>query len=376
MTTQLIPPDLLRKSNSILFIAHLALGDFTYLQNCFQAFTQVYPHVKIHLWVDERRRTRQSSKWEHLRKYSLYDWLAECPSIEKVYNRTFSPALYKMSIREAQQEEYPIVVSLGVLERHKYAILARKISPHGFVVGQKSRVRPYDIPKLLVYRKLDAYIPAYTRATHENCHISDIYAGWFAQMFGIQIAPALRFPFVSIPEEWMCRARAQIAAWGLSENRSGSQKYRKIVFLNSFSKSLERNWPFERLFELIWAIRQKSGWRDAGFIINVVPEELDRASEVFADHVLEHVRLFSAGENFFQLPAILGLCDLIISVETAVMHLANAVHVPVIALMRQTSPEWAPIDAANSHVITVQRREGWVNEITVEQVVAALPESQ
>ena len=45
-----IPSDLLRKSDKILFIAHLALGDFTYLQNFFQRFSQAYPHLKIHLW--------------------------------------------------------------------------------------------------------------------------------------------------------------------------------------------------------------------------------------------------------------------------------------------------------------------------------------
>ncbi|HEX7635087.1 MAG TPA: glycosyltransferase family 9 protein, partial [Noviherbaspirillum sp.] len=84
--------------------------------------------------------------------------------------------------------------------------------------------------------------------------------------------------------------------------------------------------------------------------------------------------LFSAEENFFQLPAILSLCDLIISVETAVMHLANAVHVPVIALMRQKNPEWAPIDTQNSTVITVPKADDWVEAITVEQVMAVLGE--
>jgi ADP-heptose:LPS heptosyltransferase len=49
----------------------------------------------------------------------------------------------------------------------------------------------------------------------------------------------------------------------------------------------------------------------------------------------EKYPVFLSAENFFQLPAMLSWCDLIISVETAVMHLANAVHVPVIALMRQ-----------------------------------------
>jgi hypothetical protein len=35
--TQLIPPPLLAKANKILFVTHLAIGDFTYMQMCFRA---------------------------------------------------------------------------------------------------------------------------------------------------------------------------------------------------------------------------------------------------------------------------------------------------------------------------------------------------
>lgn len=372
MSTPLIPPDLLEKSDKILFVAHLALGDFTYLQNCFQAFAHAFPHIRIHLWVDERRRTRRASEWAHLKKYSLYDWLAECPYIEKVYNQTYSPALFKQSIQEAQLQDYPIVVSLGVLERHKYAILARKISPRGFVVGQKKRVRPYDFPKHLIYRRLDAFIPAYVSAADADQHISDIYADWFTKLFGIDISPASRFPFLHIPEKWIYYAHQQFATWGFSPNDGKNPEVQKVVFLNAFSKSVERSWPLERVIELIQALRMQNAWRATGFIVNVVPEELERARRLFGRQALVDVHLFSAEENFFQLPAILSLCDLIVSVETAVMHLANAVHVPVIALMRQKNPEWAPIDQANSVIITVKDHDDWVDKITVDDVVAVL----
>jgi ADP-heptose:LPS heptosyltransferase len=362
--TALVDRARLAHTDRILFIAHLALGDFTYLQSCFAAFARAFPHVKIHLWVDERRRTNRAADWPHLKKYALYDWLAECPYIAKVYDETYSPALYKASLQEAQRQDYPVVVSLAVLDRHKYAGMARKISPHGFVVGQKKRVRAYDLPKQLIYRKLDAFIPAYDAASHPDQHISDIYADWFTQLFGIAIPPVARYPVLSIPERWMDYAHDRFTAWGFG----GA----KVVFLNAYSKSAERSWPLERVIELIRTMRQDAAWRDAGFIVNVVPEDLARARAVFAGHDLARTRLFSAEDNFFQLPAILSLCKLIVSVETAVMHLANAVHVPVIALMRQKNPEWAPIDKRNSTVITVARRDDWVDKIGVDEVMAAL----
>nr|WP_314547045.1 glycosyltransferase family 9 protein [uncultured Massilia sp.] len=359
----------LARADKILFIAHLALGDYTYLQACFQAFAAAYPHLKIHLWVDERRRTSKASEWEHLRKYALYDWLAESPHFDKVYSETYSPALYRRSLEEAQAEDYPIVVSLAVLERHRYAIMARKISPRGFVVGQKKRVRAYDLPKRLCYRKLDAAIPAYVPSDQPEQHISDIYAGWFTQLFGMRIAPEARFPVLDIPQRWTAWAQAQCADWGLGRAAGAAGR---LVFLNAFSKSIERSWPLERVIELVHAMQARPDWRDAGFIVNVVPEELARARALFADAGLARTQLFSAEENFFQLPAILGLCDLVVSVETAVMHLANAVHVPVIALMRQKSPEWAPIDRDNSTVITVKKRDDWVDKIGVDDVLAVL----
>lgn len=372
MSRSLVPVELLQNSSKILFIAHLALGDFTYLQSCLRAFAEAYPHMKIHLWVDELRRTSRASEWEHLKKYSLYDWLAECPYIAKVYDKTYSPASNKQSIREAQQQNYPVVVSLGLLRRQRYARLARAISPSGFVAGQTKRVRLLDIPTHLAYRKLNARIPAYSISSTDARHISDIYADWFKLLFGVEVAPSMRFPFVNIPEKWMRDAKVQFATWGFKQSGNNAQTPAKVVFINSFSKGAQRNWPLERVIELIQTMRRQETMRDTGFVVNVVPEELDRARKLFAGYALERVHLFSADQNFFQLPAVLSLCDLVITVETAVMHLANAVHVPVIALMRQTNPEWAPIDKANSTVITVSGRDEWVEAISVAEVMAVL----
>lgn len=364
MAEQLVPAELLRKADKILFVAHLALGDFTYMQNCFRAFQRAYPHIRMHLWVDEVRRTADASQWEHLRKYALYDWVRACGMFDRIYDQTYSPQLYAQSIEQARAEDYPVVVSFAVLRRHLYAELVRKLSPRGFVVGQKKRVRLLDIRKHLAYRKLDAFIPAYASRGQEQ-HISAIYAGWFESLFGLTIPAADRFPYVELPAQWLQRARSDLDAQGIAAAAP-------LIFLNAFSKSEERSWPLQRMVELATRMRELPQWRDAHFILNVVPEKLEQARAVLAGDQSGRLHLFSAEENFFQLPAILSLCSLIISVETAVMHLANAVRVPVIALMRQTSPEWTPIDAASSTILTVKSRKGWLTEISVDDVVETL----
>ena len=57
----LVPAELLQDSDRILFIAHLALGDFAYLQSGLRAFSEAYPHLKIHVWVDETRPRNQGA---------------------------------------------------------------------------------------------------------------------------------------------------------------------------------------------------------------------------------------------------------------------------------------------------------------------------
>lgn len=363
MPQPLIPADLLGKSEKILFIAHLALGDFTYLQNFFQAFAQAFPHLKVHLWVDEVRRTSNTQEWKYLKKYSLYDWVEECSFFEKIYKRTYSPELFRESIREAQMEAYPIVVSLATLRPHRYAGMARSIAPNAFVVGMCKPVKFFQPHHRLAYRKLDAAIPPYSVSKENPLHISGVYADWFRQLCGLEVAPAARFPFVATPEKWTKDAGRVLQEWGFDQSKA------KLVFINPYAKTKKRSWPLEKVAELVKSMSSQDEWRNACFIVNAVPQELENAKSVLSQYSLERTQLFSAEENFFQLPAMLARCDLIISVETAVMHLANAVHTPVIALMRQKNPEWVPIDSDNSVVITTGKRNDWVKQISVEQVM-------
>lgn len=371
MTAQLVPSETLKKSDKILFIAHLALGDFTYLQNFFQAFAQAFPHIEIHIWVDEVRRTDNVAAWPYLKKYALYDWLVECPFVARIYQQTYSPALFQQSIVEAQQQDYPLVVSLSTLRPPMYAALARQISPHGFVAGMKRPVGILAFNQRRAYRQLDVALDP-DSGVRASMHISDVYAGWFQQLFGIVTMPSSRFPFVHIPAQWQQHAKDQLKEWGFKYQKQRSAVEGKLLFINPYAKTKKRCWPLEHVVELVAALNRLEAWRRAHFIVNVVPEEMAKAKAFFKQHAPGQIRLFSAQENFFQLPAILLECDLIVSVDTAVMHLANAVHVPVVALMRQKNPEWVPVDREHSVVITAANRRDWVKAITVRQVTEVL----
>jgi heptosyltransferase-3 len=366
MNPQIIPAEHLSSAKKVLFITHLALGDYLYLQNFFRAFSEAYPHLHIDLWVDEVRRTNDQSQWPFLKKYALYDWVESCPFFHKVYRNTYSPAGFQASISEAQKEQYPIVISLATLRPNQYADLARQISPHGFVVGMRKKLKLTNFFHFLSYKKLDASFKPFKNATSVQHHITDEYADWFHQVGGITVDNKARQPFVHLPVNAAEDAQALLRTWGIDA------KLQKIVFINPFAKTKKRCWPLEQVGELIRRMQTQTQWQDAAFIVNAVPQELARVRQIIDGYQLLNTHIFSATDNFFQLPAVLAECDLIISVETAVMHLANAVHVPVIALMRQKTPEWAPIDKANSLVIMAARRRDWVNAIPVDNVMKAL----
>lgn len=362
----LVPRELLGRTRRILFITHLALGDFAYLQNFFRAFAQAHPHLEVHLWIDEVRRTSDESQWQNLRNYSLYDWVNACPFFQRVYTRTYSPALYRESIREAQDQHYELVVSLATLRPHRYVALAREISPRGFIAGMAPNPGLSSLVRFSLWRKLDARIFPYKVDRKHPQHISAIYADWFSRLFGLVLEPDARFPFVQIPAAWQADARRQVQSWACQ----GHQR----VFINPVAKTKKRSWPLARVAELIAALASRREWKNACFIVNAMPHELGDVRNMIASKRLERTHAFSASENFFQLPAMLSMCDLIISVETSIMHLANAVQVPVIALVRQKNPEWMPIDKAGSTVITTPHRRDRVEAITVAQVLDALPQ--
>ena len=355
----------IHSAEKILFITHLAIGDFTYLSNYFRAFKSRYPNTEIHIWVDELRRTRSPKKWANLKRYVLYDWLAQCDFVDRIYSETFSPKTLEASITEAQAQEYPVVVSLATLRPHFYAKLARKISLGGFIVGIKKRPKFFAWRQKQAYKLLDDFFPHFTYSDGAH-HVTDMYSHWFEYLGVPPLHEEERFPVLEIPSEWRIYADRKLIEWGVSKTS------KKIVFINPFAKTPKRSWPILSVIEIIRSMRESPDWKDAFFIVNSMPERMDEVRKLIDGEGLMDVIVFSADENFFQLPAILARCHLIVSVETAVMHLANAVGVNVVALMRQKNPEWVPINRSISRVVLTQRRAEWVKDISPPRVLEAI----
>ena len=94
MPEPLVPRDELQRAGKVLFITHLALGDFAYLQQCFKALHHEFPGVAIDLWVTDIRSTWRFWRWRTTRQDALYQWLASSPFIHRVYRQSDSLRMF------------------------------------------------------------------------------------------------------------------------------------------------------------------------------------------------------------------------------------------------------------------------------------------
>ena len=137
--------------------------------------------------------------------------------------------------------------------------------------------------------------------------------------------------------------------------------------INHLSTTHRRDLPWENLIRLVTGIAKSHP--EYGFVLNLPPTELKKIQQQITTtrefHEL-NVAAFTATDHFFQLPSLLSLSDVVITVETAVMHLASGLQTPQIVLMRESARHWCPLNA--EHVLY---GKSVVGDIPVEEILQA-----
>lgn len=368
MSATLVPDNILQKADKILFILNLAIGDWCYLQNCFRALSTACPHLAIHIWADKAWRSASAlPDNSNPSRSGLFDWLNDSPFVRKVYE-THSSDLYQQSIIEAKEEQYPLIISLATVHSHHYASFARNISPSGFIVGIRNKTHFWQLSRRHAYNTLNASLSGRPdKFASVNFHISELYAYWFHQLFTLDIKEADRIPFIDIPDIWLEDTRAYLASNGIPDKGY-------IILINAFAQDKKRSWTLKQVAHLIRAVAEMDEYKDAWFVFNAIPEKVEEVKEIVKQYKLKRTCVFSATENFFQLPAILSQCHLAVTAETSVMHIATILGIPLIAMMRKKNPEWTPRSKKDSVVLVTEKRRHWVKDITVGKVINALVE--
>jgi len=348
---ELIPDDVLKNAKSILFFTHCAIGDFTYLGPYLKKVAETYPNIKVDLWADEIRRTYKFWRWKYIKRYVLHDWLKSCSFFNKVHTETYTWGLFNKTFKEVQKDEHSIIISLYYLRSRRYSKRARKMNTNAFLAGFKSKHGNN-------YHWLDAELPYRLDKKPFQWHITDLYDLQFKKMFGIELTREEKLSALTIPDQWKSYGKDLLKKW-----KEATPAHGPAIFINTFAKDEKRCWDHRKIKKLISLMRADERYKDAVFIVNAPPAEAHLLPEFDSD-----VMLFSGGDNFFQLPSMLDACDLIISVETSIGHLAVSLGKKVVPLIRSKNPEWIPLGLGKEDVVMADDRRDWVEDIGAQRV--------
>ena len=124
---------------------------------------------------------------------------------------------------------------------------------------------------------------------------------------------------------------------------------RRIVALHLGSQDLEfRRWPLDRFVRLAERIRDLDG-ETSVVLTGTAPER--PLIQAFIENYSGHALDASDTGSLENTAALLGRCNLLVSNDTGIMHLAAAVGTPTVGLFGPNSPRyWAPVGSRATYV--------------------------
>ncbi len=337
---QLISPKQWQKAQRVLYMTHLAIGDYYYQRTFLSELAKQYPNIELDIWIDDCRSRPKS--WHAGRNQILCQWLETESHINQIYPIAASKQERKALINKAQEQQYDIVVFMAQTRTENFAQIARQIAPQGYVVGTKTKPLQKWLKKTICFSKLDGYFNLEKiEKEWPNEHINQKYRHIFEQLFSIKFNDELPIKSLDIPQVHLDK----METW-VDEFKSRNPKTSHLLLINHLSTNSRRDLPWANLIELIVCIAKMHP--SYAFILNLPPTEVDAIKQQVKTCSALHnlnIDIFTATEHFFQLPALLKLSDAVITVETAVMHLTSGLRTPQIVLMREAASHWRPINA-------------------------------
>lgn len=364
---QLITPEQWLKARRVLYMTHLAIGDYYYQRTYLAELQRQYPHLTIDVWIDDCR--SRPKPWHAGRNNTLCQWLASEEHIDDIYPIADSKKERKALICKAQAKNYDIIVFLARVRTENYAKVARKISSSAFVVGTRTKPLKKWLKKLLAFNKLDAYLTLEDENMKGGKHINQIYHNLFQRLLGLKIEKDIPIAELSVPKEH----NESILTWLHSLKKRHQEALSlptppKAILINHLSTNPGRDLAWEKLVEVLSAVNSKHP--ECLFILNVPPAETEtihNQAELSSELSNVNIEVFTANEHFFQLPALIKHCDIVLTVETAIMHLASGLNSPQVVLMRKNAEHWCPVNASK-----VLYGKSKVNDIPTQDTLQAI----
>lgn len=308
---QIISVDRLQSAQRVLFIFDLSLRDFLFIQSYLFEFSKNYPQTKIDLWVNAKCECFFRHKQSFKEKLFI-EFLQECSFINKFYFNTCCSKNFKNIYAQAHDLDYAIIVILSEKDHCRNIKLAKRINKNGFLVSITSKTKWHNFAKRHTYKMLGAKLDL-------DCgERPTFYANMFGQLFSEQFMVNHK-PALFIPRKWVVYAKLRFMKWGIDKK---GQRFGKVFFINAFDDNEKYSCSLKKILDLIMDLKRHDEWSDINFVLHVPPSKLRSVRAFFAKHSINNLYLFSADNNFYQIPSILSLCDGVFSVDGICSHLS------------------------------------------------------
>ncbi|MFN2602602.1 MAG: glycosyltransferase family 9 protein [Gemmatimonadaceae bacterium] len=170
---------------------------------------------------------------------------------------------------------------------------------------------------------------------------------------GIDSGEPFRPSLTLLPEE------RQIAAGGLEE--CGIAPRDLIVAIHVGASNPDKRWPANRFAEVADSLADSYGAR---IVVLVDPEGC--GSKLPLRNPACYVK-----PTLRELMGFIGSCDLLICNDSAAMHIADALGVPVVAVFTTGNPKWYGPSGKNQKVVGKGARRGQMQDIDTAEVLSA-----
>lgn len=310
-----IPHSTLANAKKILFITPLTPSTFVYWHRYFMLCKQRYPQLELHVWLEKKQATKD-----------LTTWIDACPFITSVVTPQHTLVARQIPHHQAREQNYTIIVNTDPSTPLNNVLRAKKINPAAelFCVGKT--LRWYNIIKKNLFKHHEPQ-----QHTISSNNTEEAINAIMQTLFSNTLPSADQQQPHPIPQAWRSYAQLRFLKWEITKNHRGALG--RVIFVDIFANITYQSWQLHKLHATIAAIKQKDLWDDITFIV-YAPQHKHRAVQrFFTKHSLKKIILFSAHHNFFQLPALISLCDAVISVENVTLHCAHMYNIPTIALL-------------------------------------------
>lgn len=255
-------------------------------------------------------------------------WLEQCKHVHTVFSYATGMTQTKKNMIQAFDNHYDVIISLMPKNPIGCSKLARKINSDAYIIGFYAKTKiPFLALRLKKLNNRSHFILNTPEiVSHIKNHMKNV--GSTAQNTP-SISSASNLLLGSIPRAWISYAKLRFLKWEIEKKNN---KFGHVVFLDLHSAKWKNRWNPKTILNLITFLKKQDPWGDTSFIVFCPAVKVRSFSRFFGIWKESKIFLCNPHVSVFQLPAIMHLCDVVISVHGTSDIIATLLNIPTITI--------------------------------------------